>query len=143
LLLMYPFLFFWAYGPTLRKEETFLGSTFGQAYFQHMLETPQVLTDGESLKNWRHALRGFSKQRITPKEVARLSRFWGIAFLLVFVQELGKKALLEIHSFSHLASLNGWRYLALSLLFFAASLVILRTRKKLKPDSPLCQGPQG
>ena len=40
----YPFLFFWSYGPTLRKEESFLASKYGDAFHERQLQHPASLS---------------------------------------------------------------------------------------------------
>jgi len=41
LLVAYPFLFFWAYGPTFRKEEAHLMTLYPEEYHRYGLETPR------------------------------------------------------------------------------------------------------
>jgi hypothetical protein len=88
LLLIYPFLFFWAYGPTLRKEEALLGSLHEAAFASHSARVPQVFPDRASLRDWRTVLDGFSRRRITWKESGRIARFWSLGFLILLIHEL-------------------------------------------------------
>jgi len=129
LLLIYPFLFFWAYGPTLRKEETTLTSTHGSAYVQYSLEVPQVLPNGQSIKTWKHIVGGFSKKRITAKEMSRLTRFWGMAIFLMLLHDLSEEGLKELTFFSHPTDQDGLLYLGLSVCLFIASFFILQISK--------------
>lgn len=115
LLLLYPFLFFWAYGPSMRKEEKWLASTYGDEHLQYSVEIPQVFPDGHSLKNWRSFLRGFSKSRITTRELARLMRFWAVAFFLILLVDLGKEGLGELIFWSHPLDYDGMAYLLVSI----------------------------
>ena len=130
LLLIYPFLFFWAYGPTLRKEEETLVSTHGAAYAQYSSEVPQVFPHGQSIKTWKNIVRGFSKNRITAKEMSRLTRFWGMAIFLMLVHDLREEGLKELMSFSYPRDLDGLLYLGLSVCLFIASFFILRKSKR-------------
>ena len=100
LLLAYPFLFFWAYGPTFIKEESYLSSKF-EEYSQYRLETPQVLPDGRVLGHWRDFLRGFSIKRVTRNELARVIRFWTIACFMLLLHHLRAEGLREISPLSY------------------------------------------
>ena len=88
LLLIYPFLFFWAYGPTLRKEEALLGSLHEAAFARHSSRVPQVFPDRASLRGWRTVLDGFSWRRVTWKESGRIARFYSLGFLILLIHEL-------------------------------------------------------
>lgn len=93
LLLVYPFLFFWAYGPTLRKEEEYLATQHGDSFINYGFETPQILPDGASLKKWRNIFEGFSLKRISIKEYSRVARFLSVGFAIVLVHELKDEGL--------------------------------------------------
>ena len=95
LLLAYPFLFFWAYGPTFRKEESYLASKY-EEYAQYGLETAQVLPDGGALRHWKDFLRGFSIKRITSNELARVMRFWTIACFMLLLHDVRVEGLKEL-----------------------------------------------
>lgn len=125
LLLIYPFLFFWAYGPTFKEEEKTLTSIHGAAYVQYSLEVPQVLPNGQSIKTWKNMGGGFSKKRITAKEMSRLTRFWGMATLLMLVHDLSEEGLKELIFFSHPRDQDGLLYLGLFFCLFTASFFIL------------------
>lgn len=129
LLLIYPFLFFWAYGPTLRKEEETLVTTHRVAYVQYSLEVPQVFPNGQSIKTWKNIVCGFSKKRITSKEMSRLTRFWGMAIFLMLVHDLIEEGLKELMFFSHPMDWDGLLYLGLSICLLIASFFILRISK--------------
>jgi len=86
--LLYPFLFFWAYGPTLRKEDEFLSSQHPDAFSKHAAQTPQVFPDPASRSGWKRFFEGFSGSRISLKEISRLSRFWSLGLFLVLVHEV-------------------------------------------------------
>jgi hypothetical protein len=85
LLLCYPFLFFWSYGPTLRNEEKILLEKHGEAETGQMLTTPPLFPDRESLANIRALLKGFSASRVSAKEVARNVRFWAVWLVVCMV----------------------------------------------------------
>lgn len=76
LLLCYPFLFFWSYGPTLGKEERTLLERHGEAVVEQIMTTPQLYPDRRSASGLGALLRGFSFSRISAKEVWRNIRFW-------------------------------------------------------------------
>jgi protein-S-isoprenylcysteine O-methyltransferase Ste14 len=88
LVLIYPFLFFWVYGPTLRKEERFLAATHNEPYIEYMLDVPQVFPDSYFTKYMQGIFSGFSKRRISRNEVSRLMRFWATAFFICFLHTL-------------------------------------------------------
>jgi len=88
LLLVYPFLFFWSYGPTVRKEESFLSARHTDAFDQHSATIPQIFPDRTSLKRWKAALEGFGWRRITWKEWARLTRICALGLLLWLIHEI-------------------------------------------------------
>jgi protein-S-isoprenylcysteine O-methyltransferase Ste14 len=96
LLLIYPFLFFWAYGPTLRKEEIYLLSQHGEAFSRHTTEVPQLFPDRASLTHWRSLFEGFSTGRITWKECGRVARFVSLSLIIILIHEI------RIHSLTGL-----------------------------------------
>jgi hypothetical protein len=83
LLLIYPFLFFWSYGPTLRKEEGTLTEKHGEASVAFLHTTPPIFPDRRTIRNLPFLFAGFSHRRISLKEVARLTRFYAMAFLIL------------------------------------------------------------
>ena len=98
LLVAYPFLFFWAYGPTFRKEEAHLMTLYPDEYHRYGLETPQVLPDTSATRHWKRFLDGFLVSRVTPNELVRILRFWTVALLLLLVRDLRKEGLGELFS---------------------------------------------
>jgi protein-S-isoprenylcysteine O-methyltransferase Ste14 len=88
LLLVYPFLFFWVYGPTLRKEERFLAETHNEPYIEYMLDVPQVFPDSYFAKYLKGIFSGFSKKRISRNEVSRIMRFWATALFILFLHTI-------------------------------------------------------
>ncbi len=88
LLVVYPFLFFWVYGPTLRKEERFLAETHNEPYIEYMLDVPQVFPDSYFVKYLKGIFSGFSKKRISRNEISRIMRFWATALFILFLHSL-------------------------------------------------------
>jgi protein-S-isoprenylcysteine O-methyltransferase Ste14 len=82
LVLIYPFLFFWSYGPTIRQEERNLEARHGNAEVENMFNTPAVIPDRQSIKNFARLFQGFSVARISSKEIARVVRFFAVALLI-------------------------------------------------------------
>lgn len=85
LLLIYPFLFFWVYGSTLRKEERLLAATHNEPYIEYMLDVPQVFPDSYFTKYLRGVFSGFSKKRISRNEISRIMRFWATGLFIVLL----------------------------------------------------------
>jgi len=125
LLLLYPFLFFWSYGPTFRKEERTLTEMHGEASVAYMLSTPPVFPDRRSVRGAR-PLAGFSWRRISGKEVARITRFYAVALLILVIHRRppGEVGLGFVRTPGTLV------LLALSALLYAAGLVILKLRHR-------------
>lgn len=97
LVFLYPFLFFWAYGPVMRAEEKYLGSIFAKEYAAFIDAIPQVFPHPHHWPTWRQVVMGFEWNRITPNELSRLGRFWGIGFFLAVLQELRTDGLTVLH----------------------------------------------
>jgi len=94
----YPFLFFWSYGPTMRKEERELFLLHGDALLDAFFSIPQVFPDSGTLKAWREILGGFSLRRISKRELARIARFWAVEFLFLLFHDLREEGLGEFIS---------------------------------------------
>jgi protein-S-isoprenylcysteine O-methyltransferase Ste14 len=133
LLLAYPFLFFWAYGPTLRKEESYLASRY-EDYVQYGLETPQVLPDGHALSHWRGFFRGFSIKRITAYELSRVMRFWTIACFMVLLHDVRTEGLAELSPF-HASDSDGFAFLILFMSLAFVQFIMSRRAKGLTTRS--------
>jgi protein-S-isoprenylcysteine O-methyltransferase Ste14 len=126
LVLLYPFLFFWSYGPTLRKEEGTLTEKHGDSSVAYLLSTPPVFPDRRSIQHVRRLFAGFSLTRVSGKEVARIVRFYAMALLiLAFHQGRGKTSLVDV-----LSDRGTLMLLAAALLLYAASFTILKLRKR-------------
>ncbi|MGD0229501.1 MAG: hypothetical protein ABSC19_03970 [Syntrophorhabdales bacterium] len=83
LVLLYPFLFFWSYGPTFRQEEATLAGRHGEAALAHLLGTPGVFPDRHSIFRIGHLFEGFSGSRLSAKEVGRNIRFHAMWLLIL------------------------------------------------------------
>lgn len=125
LLLLYPFLFFWSYGPTFRKEEQTLTDKHGSRSVAYLLGTPPVFPDRHSVLDAR-LFAGFSWKRISGKEVARILRFYAMAPLIAAIHRKPPGTL----SPAFLSEPGTLMLLALSLLLYAGSFVILKLRKR-------------
>ncbi len=88
LLLAYPFLFFWAYGPTMRKEETYLSSCHPEAFAQHGATVPQIFPERVSFVQWKTVFKWFTPERISWKESARVTKFCAAGLFIAFLHEI-------------------------------------------------------
>jgi protein-S-isoprenylcysteine O-methyltransferase Ste14 len=88
LVFLYPFLFFWAYGPTIRKEEQLLFAGHGDSFTKDSMEIPQVFPDVVSARNAKTLFAGFSARRITLKECARIMKFIATGSLFILIQQV-------------------------------------------------------
>lgn len=120
---LYPFLFFWAYGPSMRKEEKELFSRYQHNFLEFALQVPQVLPDSGSIKGWRDILAGFSSRRISKRELARIARFWAVESFFLLLHEVREEG------FGQLVSLQDYDGAILAgtfVLFSLLSRVIIR-----------------
>jgi hypothetical protein len=126
LVLFYPFLFFWSYGPTLRKEEGTLTEKHGDSSVAYLLSTPPVFPDRRSIQQVRRLFAGFSLTRISGKEVARIVRFYAMALLILAVHQGSGK----IGSLDFLSDRGTLLLLAVAFLLYGVSFTILKLRKR-------------
>lgn len=99
LLLAYPFLFYWAYGPTMRNEEVYLAAHHGDVFQRHSATVPQIFPDRTSLSRWRGLFEDFSWKRISWNEYARVTRFCSLGIfisVLNAVHDEGLSGLMDI-----------------------------------------------
>jgi len=89
LLLLYPFLFFLAYGPTMRSEEQMLFAEHSDSFVKSALKTPQVFPDISSLRNAGMLFSGFSARRVTRKECFRTMKFLAVGIFLASIHSIG------------------------------------------------------
>lgn len=95
---VYPFLFFWAYGPAIRREEEKIFSHHREKFLNAVFHIPQVFPDPDSMAAQPKFLTGFSLRRISNREAARIARFWAVEsfFLLLYdLQVEGLRALVS------------------------------------------------
>jgi hypothetical protein len=132
LLFIYPFLFFWAYGPAFREEDELLHSIYGPDFAKYAAETPQVFPSADSMGKWSKLLAGFSKTRLTFNEFKRVFRFASIGALLMLLHDLSEEGLREVifwarsHVWPKPNDYDGIDYLALFVVFAVISLVLPR-----------------
>jgi len=89
LVMIYPFLFFWAYGPTLKFEEGKLADIHGEMVHEYLLKTPQIFPTFGSFVGIRDIIKETSFSRISPNEWVRISRFWAVGMAMVVAHEIG------------------------------------------------------
>jgi protein-S-isoprenylcysteine O-methyltransferase Ste14 len=125
-ILLYTFLFFWSYGPTMRSEERNLARRYPAAFADYALDTPRVFPDRTSIRNLGSLFAGFSIKRISPKELARIVRFWAMAAFILLARGVSEAGPLGMGIFKQ-PSLD--LLLTSVILLLAASVVILRVGK--------------
>lgn len=125
LLLLYPLLFFWSYGPTFRKEEQTLTDKHGDRSVTYILSTPPLFPDRHSVLHAR-PFAGFSWRRISGKEVARIMRFYAMAPLILAIHRKPP----GIASLRFLSEGRTLALIAFSAILYAASLIVLKIRKR-------------
>jgi len=137
LLLIYPFLFFWVYGSTLRKEEKFLVDTHNEPYIEYLLDVPQVFPDSYFATYLKDIFSGFSKKRISRNEVSRILRFWSTSFFIVFLHNFKGNGILKLN----FSDLNSYRIptvlIFLVILLYVISIFVRGERKKVSPAGNL------
>ncbi|MBN2022346.1 MAG: hypothetical protein JW809_06085 [Pirellulales bacterium] len=133
LMAAYPFLFFWAYGPTLREEETRLAGLHPGPFAAHQATVPQVFPDRTIWAGLRAIAADFSWRRVTSEEWKRISRFGYVGTLL---------PLLHVAKTDGFGSLLVWRgaagwgamvLLVLCGAFLLATLLVPRGREAEPP----------
>jgi hypothetical protein len=132
LLVAYPFLFFWSYGPTLRKEEEFLASKHGDSFFNDSFTIPQVFPDKASSKGWRRFFEGFSIRRISLKECSRITRFCSLGFAIMLIHGLSVGNVRELSYLFHplRSDYDEFWFMLLAAAFFFLSLIFMRVARK-------------
>jgi len=98
LVLLYPFLFFYSYGPALRKEEQLLFVRHGGSFIKNSLETPQVFPDTGSLGGIKTIFKEFSARRITAREYSRITKLCGTGLLLVLINKIQAAGVVTVFS---------------------------------------------
>jgi hypothetical protein len=136
LFLIYPFLFYWSYGPTIRREESKLAELHGEDFLKYSLNVPQLFPDAYSIRNMREVIKGFSRQRITRNEISRFMRFWATALFMVFIHKIKGEFLTELNNMLFIR--DHYREIILLLVvivLFTASFFTQRKREALTTQS--------
>jgi len=133
LLLVYPFLFYWSYGPTIRKEESVLAEMHGEEFLRYSLDVPQIFPDAFSIKSWRAIINGFSKHRITANEISRFARFWATALFIIFIHVVKEDYFARLNLASLRTDYGSLTLLLLVIALMAISFVVRSKRKT--PDT--------
>jgi hypothetical protein len=133
LLLVYPFLFYWSYGPTIRKEERLLADIYGEEFLRYSLDVPQIFPDAFSVKSWRAIINGFSKHRITANEISRFARFWATAFFIIFIHVIKEDCFTRLNLASLKTDYSSLALLLLVIILMTISFVV-RSKRKM-PDT--------
>jgi len=129
LLLVYPFLFYWSYGPTIRKEESVLAEMHGEEFLRYSLDVPQIFPDAFSIKSWRAIINGFSKHRITANEISRFARFWATALFIIFIHVVKEDYFARLNLASLRTNYGSLTLLLLVIVLMAISFVVRSKRK--------------
>lgn len=137
LLLAYPFLFFWAYGPTLRKEETYLSSNHGNIVTKYISEIPQIFPDRATFNQWKRIFEGFCIERITWNECARITKFCSLGFLIALIQEIKADGLSVLEDLIHPTwhDYDEFLFMLLSITTYLASLVLINMANRSRHRS--------
>lgn len=133
LLLVYPFLFYWSYGPTIRKEESVLAEIHGEEFLRYSLDVPQIFPDAFSAKSWRAIINGFSKHRITANEISRFARFWATALFIIFIHVIKEDYFARLNLVSLKTDYSSLALLLLVVILMTISFVVRSKRKT--PDT--------
>jgi protein-S-isoprenylcysteine O-methyltransferase Ste14 len=130
LTLAYPFAFFWAYGPTMRKEEALLASEHGDDFSRYVSEVPRVFPDRSSVRRLGSLLKGFSPQRVTWKECARLTRFCSAAILITLVHDVTVNGVSSVSLRNVVENATYAASFGAAMVLYTASLVLMTLSKR-------------
>jgi protein-S-isoprenylcysteine O-methyltransferase Ste14 len=136
LLYLFPFIFFWAYGPALNNEEKHLEEIHGQAYRDFRALVPQMLPSTGSSRLIPQMFRSFSGSRISLQEFKRILRMASAACLVAFVNSARALPSADLSSWPP-SSRGQWQaavFGGLSLLLLLLGLLIPRSRRKEGPE---------
>lgn len=133
LLLIYPFLFFWVYGSTLRKEEKYLAGAHNEPYMEYLLNVPQVFPDSYFTIYLKNVFSGFSKKRISRNEVSRILRFWSTAIFIVFLHSLKTADFTKICFSGPGGFKTSIVLLSLAIILYIVSILVRGNRKRRPP----------
>lgn len=138
LLVVLPFLFFWAYGPTLRKEEAYLSSKHGNIFTKYTSEIPQIFPDEGSFNQWKTFFEGFCMKRITWTERGRIMKFLSSGLFIALIHEIkadGLSVFMEdlIHPTWH--DCDDFLFALLAVTFGLAGLILTEMTKRNRCES--------
>lgn len=143
LVLSYPFLFFWAYGKTLRDEEALLLEMHPEEFPAYAARVPAVFPEAASLGGLRGVFRGFSWTRVSRGEFKRLWRFGFLATGILFLRMTGIGGLADLATGEPALSGGGGVMLGVCLFFLIGSLSIPRERRPREETPPECSEETG
>jgi protein-S-isoprenylcysteine O-methyltransferase Ste14 len=124
LVLLYPFLFFWAYDRTLREEEDLLAELHAEAFDAFRVRSPQVFPTPVSLAGFRSMASAFSWRRVSWGELKRICRFGFIGSLLLLLQSVGIGSVIEFTKGHNPVALKDVALLVICILFLMATAVL-------------------
>jgi hypothetical protein len=136
LVVLYPFLFFWAYGPTLRGEERVLFTRHRESFIKDTLEIPQVFPDPVSIGNIGAFFTGFSVKRITLNECSRIMKFGATGLLITLIHEVKADGLitgLKDIIFPTKLDYDEFLVALFTVMLYSASIIALWFSKQNKP----------
>ncbi len=96
LIALYPFLFFWAYGPTLKVENQRLSRIHGAQYTKYESKVSEIFPNPLSIGVLRTFFQGFSWARVSKNEIIRIIRFCAVASLLLLIQDVRTEGIHEL-----------------------------------------------
>jgi hypothetical protein len=135
LIFAYPFLFFWTYGPHLKKEEQTLAHAHPGQFYDYCISVPPIFPDSNSIRNLRKMLKNTHLSRITSNEIQRICRFFAVASLIVLCQEIKGDGWQELTFWRPSIDYDSLLMVSLSGLLFLYSLVGRRRQKTLKVNN--------
>lgn len=124
LVLLYPFLFFWAYGLTFQEEEARLAALHGEVFETYRASVPLVFPNAHAFAALRGIGKGFSWRRVTSGEIKRIMRFGFVGTFLALLQRVGPEGLKEIVAGINPLDGSGKVLLAICAAFLLASVFI-------------------
>ena len=131
LVLLYPFLFFWAYGKTFRDEEALLASMHPGKFEAYAAKVPALFPEAASLAGVRGLFHGFSPHRISRGEIKRQFRFGFLLSGILFLRLVGFAGLREIAAGTSGLSIGESILLGVCLLMLFGSAVIPRRHEEV------------
>ena len=96
LIILYPFLFFWAYGPSIRVEDRRLLEIYGPKFVAYEQTIPETFPSPLSIGGLRKIFLGFSFARVKPNESIRILRLLSVALILILIQDIRTEGISEL-----------------------------------------------